>query len=115
MANQAVYVFFLAEIEVPVSPSVTGMAGGARRPVAHHADAEIVHLVSLPYQHAFPVPDNIAARPRPMRCFHHIFGTVGVAFETSPCDYLRRINFVFEKSGMVEMWNLTFLERVHCL
>ena len=47
MADQAINVALVLKIEIFVSPTVPGMAGGARSPVTLNANAEVVDSVFL--------------------------------------------------------------------
>jgi len=88
MADQAVDVVRVAEVEGLVHPSVSGMAGGAGRPVALDADAEIVEEVLLTRRDRQGASVNVdgIALPLPVGRVHQLGCGFRMAFEASPSD-----------------------------
>ncbi len=88
MAHQAVDILLVAEIEIFIIPTVTGMAASAAFPVGLDTDAEVVDLVLFAdgYRLITPVQHNRITFPFPMHGLHHLLGGVFMALEAGPGD-----------------------------
>jgi hypothetical protein len=103
MADQAVDVGAVAEIEGFVFPAVTGMARRARGPVALDADAEVVDGVLLAVRHRLcaALHRHGVRLPGPVDCVHDLFGGLLVTFEAGLGHFLAGRKRLLEQAAVV--------------
>nr|CRH06650.1 membrane protein of unknown function [Candidatus Magnetococcus massalia] len=79
MTDQAVYILLLGKVIAVILPTITGMTGCTRLPVALGRTAEAVDHMLFTQQLASLL---VFALPSPVLGFHHLLGRLGVAAQT---------------------------------
>jgi hypothetical protein len=107
MADQAVYVGGVFEVEVRILPAVTGVTGGAARPVALDADAEIVDRVLLADRHRFrpAFHRHGIGLPAPMRRVDNLVGGLRMALQARLGHFLTRGERLFEQDAVIDRFS----------
>ena len=106
VANQAVYVFFLAKVEFGAVPAITGMAAGAACPVALNANAEVIDLVLFANGDGFVTAGqhNRGAFPCPMDSLCDLVGGVFVTFQAGAGHIGAGFKGACNQVGVVYVW-----------
>ena len=101
MADEAVDVLRLAEVEARVLPPIAGVTARAARLVRRERDAEVVHRVGLAKRHLALAFDLLPRAPGPVDGLHEIAGLIRVALQASSGDVGPRLERALDEGRMV--------------
>ena len=86
MTDQAIDVFFVAEVKAGVFPAIAGVTAGATGPVAVDGDTKVVQGILLTQGHLALADDVLHGFPSPMGSLHKRMGDIIMTFDTGRRD-----------------------------